>query len=109
MRQRRNAQRYLRNRDVCWVGSKKQVLVRNVKCPREVRVMCALSCPTLCNPVDCSPPGSSIHGIVQTRSWKWVAISLSRRSPDPGIEPTFPEPPTLAGRFFTTVSHGRQR
>ena len=37
-------------------------------------------CPTLCNPVDCSPPGSSLHGIFQTRSWKGVAISLSRKS-----------------------------
>ena len=56
------------------------MLVRNAKCPKEVRVMCALSCLTLCNPVDCSPPGSSVHGIVQTRLWKWIAISLSRRS-----------------------------
>ena len=36
------------------------------------------SCPTLCNPVDCSPPGSSIHGILQTRILEWVALSFSR-------------------------------
>ena len=35
----------------------------------------AQSCPTLCNPVDCSPPGSSIHGILQARILEWVAIS----------------------------------
>ena len=44
--------------------------------PREV----AQSCPTLCDPMDCSPPGSSIHGIFQARVLEWVAISFSRGS-----------------------------
>ena len=35
------------------------------------------SCPTLCDPVDCSPPGFSIHGILQARTLEWVAISFS--------------------------------
>ena len=35
-------------------------------------------CLTLCDPVDCSPPGSSVHGILQARILEWVAISLSR-------------------------------
>ena len=35
-------------------------------------------CPTLCNPVDCSPPESSVHGILQARILEWVAISFSR-------------------------------
>ena len=34
--------------------------------------------PTLCNPVDCSPPGSSVHGILQTRILEWVAMPSSR-------------------------------
>ena len=34
------------------------------------------SCPTLCNPMDCSLPGFSIHGILQARTLEWVAISL---------------------------------
>ena len=38
----------------------------------------AQSCPTLCDPVDCSPPGSSVHGILQARLLEWVAISFSR-------------------------------
>ena len=38
------------------------------------------SCPTLCNPMECSLPGSSIHGIFQTRVLKWVAIFFSRGS-----------------------------
>ena len=41
--------------------------------------------------MDCSPPGSSIHGIFQARILEWVAISLSRRiPPNPGIEPRSP-------------------
>ena len=35
------------------------------------------SCPTLCDPVDCSPSGSSVHGILQARILEWVAISFS--------------------------------
>ena len=37
----------------------------------------AQSCPTLCNPMDCSLPGSTIHGIFQARILEWVAISFS--------------------------------
>ena len=43
----------------------------------------AQSCPTLCDPVDCGPPGSSIHGIFQARILEWVAISFSRGSSQP--------------------------
>ena len=43
----------------------------------------AQSCWTLCNPVDCSPPGSSIHGILQARILEWVAISSSREFSQP--------------------------
>ena len=48
------------------------------------------SCPTLCDPMDCSLPGSSIHGIFQAIVLEWIAISFSRGSPDPGIEPGSP-------------------
>ena len=40
----------------------------------------AQSCPTLCNPMDCSPSGSSVHGIFQARVLEWGAISFSRGS-----------------------------
>ena len=40
----------------------------------------AQSCPTLCDPMDCSPSGSSIHGILQARILEWVAIAFSRGS-----------------------------
>ena len=41
------------------------------------------SCPTLCDPADCSPPGSSVHGIFQARILEWVAVSSSRGSSQP--------------------------
>ena len=47
----------------------------------------AQSCPTLCDPVDCSLPGSSVHGIFQARILEWVAISFSRGSSQPRDEP----------------------
>ena len=40
----------------------------------------AQSCPTLCDPMDCSLPSSSVHGIFQARVLEWIAISFSRRS-----------------------------
>ena len=43
----------------------------------------AQSCPTLCDPVDCSLPGFSVHGILQARILEWVTISFSSRSSQP--------------------------
>ena len=48
------------------------------------------SCPTLCDPMGCSPPGSSVHGFLQARILEWVAIIFSRDLSDPGIEPGSP-------------------
>ena len=50
----------------------------------------AQSSPTLCHPVDCSLPGSSVHGILQATILEWVAISFSRgifrtQGPNPGL------------------------
>ena len=47
--------------------------------------------PTLCNPIDCSPPGSSIHGIFQARVLEWVAISFSNRYESWTIKKVFEE------------------
>ena len=60
------------------------------------------SCPTLCDPVDCSSPGSSVHGISQARILEWVANSFSRGIfPTQVITPASLMSPTLAGRFYT--------
>ena len=49
------------------------------------------SCPTLCNPMGCSLPGSSIHGIFQAKVLEWVAISFSRKIfPTQGLNPGLP-------------------
>ena len=47
---------------------------------KSVEELVAQSCPTLCNPMDCSPPDSSVHGILQARLLEWVAIPFSRES-----------------------------
>ena len=51
-----------------------------------LNVLCSVAqlCPTLCNPMDCSLPGSSVHGILQTRVLEWVAM-LSSRGPEDHI------------------------
>ena len=50
--------------------------------PTAVAAKSLQSCPTLCDPMDCSPPGSSIHGIFQARVLEWGAIAFS----DSGIK-----------------------
>ena len=55
-----------------------------------VCVLVAQSCPNLCNSMDYSPPGSSVHGILQARILEWVAIFFSKGSSQPGIEPRYP-------------------
>ena len=58
----------------------------------------AQSCPTLCDPMDCSLPGSSVHGILQASVLEWVAISFSRGSSQPGGRTQVSR---TAGRRFT--------
>ena len=55
--------------------------------------------------MDCSLPGSSVHGIFQARILQWVTISSPGDLPYPGIEPTFL---VLAGGFFTAVPPGKE-
>ena len=56
----------------------------------EVKVLVAQSRQTLCDPLDCSPPGSSVHAILQARILEWVAILFSGDLPKPGIESRSP-------------------
>ena len=55
-----------------------------------MQLLVAQSCLTLFDPMDCSPSGSSIHGILQARILEWVAMPFSRGSSHPGIEPRSP-------------------
>ena len=61
-----------------------------------------MSCPTLCDPMDYSPPGSFVHGILQVRTLEWVTMPSSRDIPNPRIEPATLMSPALAGWFFAT-------
>ena len=67
-----------------------------------------LSCLTLCNSMDCSLPGSSLHGIFKARILEWVAISYSRGSSQPSDRTRLLRVyPTLAGGFFTIAPPGK--
>ena len=63
-----------------------------------VKALVAQLCPTLCDHMDCSPPGSSVHGILQARVLEWVAISFSRGSSWPRDRT---QVSCIAGGFFT--------
>ena len=65
---------------------------------RKVKVLNTDSCLTLCNPMDCSLPGSSVHGMLQARTLEWVAISSSKGSSQPRDQT---QVSSTAGRFFT--------
>ena len=62
------------------------------------------SCPTLCDPVDCNPPGSFVHGILRAKILESVAISFTRASSLPRDRTHIP---CIAGRFFTTEPPGK--
>ena len=65
----------------------------------KVKVLVTWSCPTLCDPMDCSLPGSSVHGILQARILEWVAMPFSRGSSQPR-DPIWVS--HTARRFFTS-------
>ena len=67
----------------------------------KVKVLVAQSCLTLCDPLDCSLPGSFVHGILQARILEWVAISFFRGSSQPR---DWTRVSRIAGRFFTIWS-----
>ena len=67
-----------------------------------VKVLVAQLCPTVCNSRDCSPPGSSVYGILQARILEWVAISFSRAS-SKSRDCTWVS--HIVGRFFYHLRH----
>ena len=68
------------------------------------KVLVTQSCPSLCYPMHCSPPGSSVHGISQARILEWVAISFSRGSSQLRDQTWVS---CLGGGFFTTEPPGK--
>ena len=65
---------------------------------------CAQSCLSFCDPVDCSLPGSSVHGFPRQEYWSGLPFLSAGDLPDPGLEPTSL---ALVGRFYTTVPCGK--
>ena len=57
---------------------------------RSVWCVSAQLCPTLCDPMNCSPPDSSVHGILQARILEWIATLFSRGSSQPRDQPLSP-------------------
>ena len=106
---RRNRSRKLSNRK----GKKrgKNMSLSLLRYDELVMPVCVCTCThvliqsyvTLCYPMECSPPGSSIHGIFQARILEQLAMTYSRRSPNLQIELTSLAAPVLMDGFFTTA------
>ena len=97
---RRGQIRYASNRTSYWQNSSSNRNIPLKKFPRWLKCVCVCdkwlqSPPTLCDPVDCGLPGSSVHEILQARMLEWVAISFPGDLPNPGIEPVSLTFPTL--------------
>ena len=73
-------------------------LCYGLNCVKCVKALVTQSCLTLGDPMVCSPPGSSVHGIVQARILEWVAMPSSRGSSQPRDRT---QVSCIAGRFFT--------
>ena len=83
-----------------WTGQRKRL-------SRDQKVCCCLvdkSYPTLCDPKDCRPPGSSVHETSQTRKLEWVAVPFSRGSSQPRDRTHIS---CVVGRFFTSEPPGK--
>ena len=92
---------HIRPQFLIWLDDAVQVLYRKRKpaiLNRKVKVLVSELCLTLCDPIDCSPPGSSVRGILQARILEWVAISFSRGSSQLRDQT---QVFCIAGRFFT--------
>ena len=77
-----------------------QLNVCHVFCIKYLCCVCAQLCLTLCNPMDYSPSGSSVHRAFQARILEWVVILYSWYLPNPVIEPMSLGSPALSGGFL---------
>ena len=73
------------------------------------KVYATQSCPTLCDSTDCSPPGSSVHGILQARILEWVAMPSSSGSSQPRNQTPVSCGSCTAGGFFTAEPLGKPK
>ena len=75
--------------------------------PYYVLVVQLLSHVWLCDPMDCSPPGSSVHGILQARILEWVVLPSSRGTSPPRDQTCVSQASCIAGGFFTAEPLGK--
>ena len=85
----------------CLLGTGQRTNCR--RCMRAC-VLSHLSYLILCDPMDCSLPGSSVHGILQARILEWVAMPSSKGSSQPSVKPWSLASPALADGFFTFIT-----
>ena len=88
-----------------WVSAKGICLIfyMLVPHPERKKILVAQLCPTHCDPRDCSPPSSFVHGILQARILEWIAVPFSRGSSQPWDRTHIS---CMAGRFFiTSITH----
>ena len=90
------------NRDFLYITWCHCVCVCVCVCVRVCVRSVAQLCPTLCDPLDCSSPGSLSMEFSRKEYWSELPFLTRRDLPGPGIESTSLESPALAGRFFTT-------
>ena len=64
-------------------------------------------CPTLCDPMDCGPPGSSVQGIIRQDYWSGLPCPSPGDLLDPGIKPASPESPTLYADYLPNEPPGK--
>ena len=102
-----------RNYYLCIFNTRHEMAITksNSKFTHTSWVLCVCSVtqsfPALCSPMDCSLPGSCVHGIFQARILEWVAIHSPGNLPNPEIKLASPESPALAVEFFTTEPPGK--
>ena len=94
------------HRIVLWVLGSGDLFLAAVFFHLLVLCLVAQTCPTLCDPMACSPPGSSVHRLFQARILEWVAISFSRRSFQPRDQTWVS---CITGRFSTTEPPGKPK
>ena len=88
----------------CWNGSDSAISSTLLCCA--VLHLVAQSCLILCNPMDCSPPDSPVHGILQARILEWVAM-LSSRGSSQSRDRT--QVSLIVGIFFITEPKGKPK
>ena len=97
LKPRRSVQKATLVSSSCLESFQNPPLLSGQQCAKSLQL-----CPTLCDHMNCTPPGSSVPGILQARILEWVAMPYSRDLPHPRTKPTSLMSPALARGFFIT-------